>query len=80
MLAAYPLLTFTTFLRDEERRWEIGWCVVAIIVLNIMFNITVLVVSVCRRTYKRTKFWCIRRNAIKKRKLALEAIEARAKA
>ena len=77
LCASYPLLTFTSFLRDEDRRIEFGWVVVAIILFNLFFNIAVLVVQLTRQNYRRIKFWYIRRQKRKEIKLRLEAIHAR---
>ena len=43
MLAAYPLYCFTPWVWDTERRMEAGWLIVAVILINILFNISLLV-------------------------------------
>ena len=46
MLAAYPLLAFTDWVWDIDRRFEAGWAIIGCIVLIVVGNIIFLVVSV----------------------------------
>jgi len=55
-----------------------GWVLVALIVFNILFNITVIVFTVCSNAYRKLKFWCIRRQRkqeIQKRRAEAELRE-----
>ena len=69
LIAAYHLFCFTEWIDDFERRFELGWSLVIIIVLNILVNMTILTFYVCRsaiakvrRTYRK-RIWTKRMRA-----------------
>ena len=66
--ASYPLLIFSPWVFEMERRLEAGWCIVACIALIIIFNISFLVVNVAIDTFRRCKFFFIRRKRVKEYK------------
>lgn len=43
LLASYPLFVFTPWVYDDERRIDVGWFLVACLLLNILFNIACLI-------------------------------------
>ena len=49
LIAAYHLLGFTEWVFDMERRMELGWSLIAMIVLNVCFNFTILTNYMVRR-------------------------------
>ena len=51
LLASYPLLIFTSWVSDIERRKEAGWFLVACIVLTILFNISIVIVQIIKKIY-----------------------------
>ena len=46
--AAYHLFIFTEWVYDADRRLEFGWSLIAVIVLNVVFNFGVLTVYVIK--------------------------------
>ena len=60
LIAAYPLLVFTNWVPNEERKLDAGWFVVACICLNVMFNISVLIVEICKSAILRIKLYVLR--------------------
>ena len=65
LLAAYPLLLFTTWIWESKPRNEAGWFIVACIIANVCFNMTIAIVFLVATLKSKIKFACIRR---KKRK------------
>lgn len=45
LIAAYPLLIFTDWVSSEERKFDVGWFLVALICFNIFVNISALVIT-----------------------------------
>ena len=48
LIAAYHLFGFTEWIFDMERRMELGWSLIAIIILNVCFNFTILTTYMIR--------------------------------
>ena len=55
MLAAYPLFVFTDWVSDDDRKMEAGWYLVSSILLNIFFNIAILVYFLCKDLIRKAK-------------------------
>lgn len=55
LFAAYPLFVFTDWVGDEDRKTEAGWYLVSCILLNILFNIAVLVYFLCKDLIRKAK-------------------------
>lgn len=55
LIAAYPLFVFTEWVSEEDRRLDAGWYLIGCILLNIMFNITVLMYFMVKDTYRKCK-------------------------
>ena len=76
LIASYPLYCFTPWVDNLDRSLETGWFLVACILLNILFNVCLLVYQFIYQAYRKCKFWYIRRqkklNLDKKRKEKLE--------
>ena len=51
LLACYPLLTFTEWVSDMDRRIEMGWFLLALIGLSLMTYITLLTFVGISNTY-----------------------------
>lgn len=69
MMACYPLYTFTDWVWDDLRKDEMGWWLVACIVLNIMFNIIFLTFIVIKDWWfkARVKYVGYKKRQISKR-------------
>lgn len=65
LLAAYPLLVFTEWVFDVDSRNKAGWSIVFLILINILFNLTIVIVSFIVSSIKKTKYALIR---LKKRR------------
>ena len=69
IVASYHLFCFTEWIFDMERRFELGWSLIAVIVLNVFFNIALLAFVVLKSAYiKLRKSYYLR---IKKQKMAV---------
>ena len=71
LMAAYPLLMFTTWIGDEELRLGGGYFILAMICGNVLFNITILLIEVIRENVRKCKLWWLKRQnrlAAEKRK------------
>ena len=84
VFAAYPLLFFTDWVWELEIRANAGWTIVACIIIIAVFNITFIVVSICRNMitrlrlyYKRKKMMKEHLAMIEKRRLHEEEIKKR---
>ena len=75
LLAVYPLFIFTDYQMQLEPEAVIntGWVLVAIIAVNVAFNIVVFVVFAISTFYTKIKICCIKRRI--KRELALRLKE-----
>ena len=62
-LATYPLYCFTQFVTNLDRRLEAGWFLVACILLNILFNVILLVYQAAFQTKQKIKFYFLRKIA-----------------
>ena len=40
LVASYHLYMFTSWIYDEERRVELGWSLIILIILNVIFNLS----------------------------------------
>ena len=60
LIAAYPLLIFTNWVPDEERKLDAGWFVVACIGLNVLINMSVLIAEVCKAAFNKIKLYMLR--------------------
>ena len=80
LLAAYPLFVFTDWVPDDDRKMEAGWYLVSCILLNILFNIAVLVYFLCKDLIRKLKRkWIINNKKIElERKLQKEKEEQEA--
>ena len=82
-IAAYPLLTFTTWLdpydtEDKVRKDEAGWFIVGCLAFNVLFNFTLLIVSVIYSFYHKFKLLWIRwSNRLRYQKMVEERERAR---
>lgn len=79
-LAVYPLFTFTDWHVEEEQRVQAGWVLVAIITMNILFNIlfaSVYAVKSCRLKHKRFKLRRAHAQLVKERLKKLEEARKR---
>ena len=68
LLAAYPLFVFTDWVSDDDRKMEAGWYLVSSILLNIFFNIAILVYFLCKDLIRKAK----RRYIIENKKVERE--------
>lgn len=59
LIAAYPLLVFTPWIWNEELIENTGWLLIAIIALNVLFNVLIIIVLAIKRTIRRIKLKCI---------------------
>ena len=82
LLATYPLLTFTEWVPDMESQMLMGWVLIAIICLNVIFNMILLLwIFVCQTYWSCRRRYVLltrKRDALemaKKRKLYLECIK-----
>ena len=75
LLAGYPLLVFTNWIGDENPRIQAGWAIVACIVFIVIFNIFVLLFTVCRSWLRKCRFKCIRSQRLKEFKKAVRLKE-----
>lgn len=66
VLATYPLFCFTAYVQDLDRRVEAGWLLVGSILLNVVFNMVLLIYQVILLSYKKIKYWYLRRIAKRK--------------
>ena len=48
LVAAYPLLTFTLWIWELDHKKNVGWFLVALIILNVLANIGLLTFIACR--------------------------------
>ena len=51
LLASYHLLTFTEWVYDLELRYQLGWSVIATIILNVLFNASIMVSYLLKTCY-----------------------------
>ena len=65
LFASYPLLVFTPWLWNTNRRIEAGWTIVATIVFIILFNMCLVILQVIWGLYRKYKFWFIRKQRIR---------------
>lgn len=52
LLAIYPLFVFTPWVDDPEMRVGAGWALVGCLMLNILFNIVVVIYQACLACYR----------------------------
>ena len=55
LVASYHLFAFTEWIYDYERRFEVGWSLVAVIVLNVCFNFVILTIFVIKDCLRKSK-------------------------
>jgi len=55
MLAAYPLLAFTEWVYDSDRRMEAGWFLLGCIVFSLLFNLTLMTVVGIKEIYQKIR-------------------------
>ena len=74
LLAVYPLFIFTDYQMQLEPQAVIqtGWLLVALIALNIAFNITVFFCFAIHTVYTKIKICCIKRKIKKEMALRLK--------
>ena len=63
-VAAYPLLAFTNWVSDYNLSLNNGWFIVACIGVNVLFNITIVVVIFLRQICRKIRFNFIRKRNI----------------
>lgn len=61
-MAAYHLLAFTEWIYDVERRFELGWSLIAVIVINVCFNFIVLAYIILKTCLRKTKLKYLKYN------------------
>ena len=61
LAASYPLLIMTPWVFDTKARDTAGWCIVILIIGNILFNIGIVIVIFIKDTSKKCKFYCMKR-------------------
>ena len=69
LVAAYPLLTFTDWVHNLEDRSYMGWFIIGCICLNLIFNITLLLIFLVIRAKNRCKYYFIRKRKLAQAKL-----------
>lgn len=57
LLASYPLFVFTPWVYDDQRRSEVGWFLVACLLLNIVFNIACLLYQLCKMIKRKCRLY-----------------------
>ena len=55
LLGAYHLFTFTEWVYDLERRFELGWSLIGTIVINILFNTLIVIFLLLAALYGKIK-------------------------
>ena len=55
LAGSYHLYMFTHYISDEERRYELGWSLIGLIALNVLFNFTVAFYHGIKVFYKKMK-------------------------
>ena len=55
LVGSYHLFGFTEWIYDFERRLELGWSLIAVIVLNVCFNFTVLTVMIIKDCMRKAR-------------------------
>ena len=74
-VAAYPLLTFTSWLNpydstEKIRKEEAGWAIVGCLAFNVAFNFALLIISVLYSFYYKLKLiWIRHQNRLKNTKM-----------
>lgn len=53
LISSYHLFCFTEWIYDFERRFELGWSLIGVILFNVLVNVTILVFYVCNSIYKK---------------------------
>ena len=53
LVACYHLTGFTEWIYTPDTRYKIGWSLIGVIALNVMFNFSYLVIFVLRRAIRR---------------------------
>lgn len=62
LVAAYHLFAFTEWVYDAERRFELGWSLIAVIVINVCFNFIVLACIILKTCLRKTKLKYLKYN------------------
>ena len=50
LISAYPLLIFTEWVASKDRKFDVAWFLIAIILVNIFVNIGALCIIICKDT------------------------------
>ena len=50
LISAYPLLIFTDWVASKDRKLDVAWFLIAIILVNIFVNIGALCIIICKDT------------------------------
>ena len=59
-------MCYTEFIFDADRRFELGWTLIGVIAVNVVFNFLVMLYLVIRRAIFKVKHWIVLRRHKKK--------------
>ena len=76
LIMSTSLLLFTDdYIWNLERSYEIGWFVIAIVISNILFNVTICLIDAIKSCIKKTKAWCLRRKRLRAHQYRMDIIK-----
>ena len=55
VISSYHLFCFTDWITDYDRRFEIGWSLISVIIVNVLFNFALVLTIVCHNTIRTFK-------------------------
>ena len=76
-VASYHLICFTEWVYDRDRRLEIGWSLIAVIALNVGFNIVLLLTFVVKSCKNEIKKRFLSKSSKKKLAISIKKAEFR---
>lgn len=77
LVAAYPLFCFTEWVDDEDVRTNAGWVIIACIVLNVIFNIALLIYKLIKAMIRKCQLYKMKKKAINDHKEQQEQLKKR---
>lgn len=68
LVAAYPLLFFTQWVDDEYVRELAGWVIIGVIVINVIFNIALIIYKVIKLSIRKCQLRKMKQKNIREHK------------
>lgn len=62
MLSAYPLLAYTPWVQNDQKRFYVGYISISAIVIHLLVNFGPIIIETIKNCTRKIRLWCARRD------------------